>query len=85
MGGGAWQATVHGVAKSRTRLSDFTPSEAAVLYGNIVMADLLFLLPALKSNDSQCLGDKDGMCSEKNLASPVTEARQKSPHGGDTM
>ena len=24
MGGGAWQATVHGVAKSRTRLSDFT-------------------------------------------------------------
>ena len=24
MGGGAWQAAVHGVAKSRTRLSDFT-------------------------------------------------------------
>ena len=24
MGGGAWQASVHGVAKSRTRLSDFT-------------------------------------------------------------
>ena len=24
MVGGAWQATVHGVAKSRTRLSDFT-------------------------------------------------------------
>ena len=24
MEGGAWQATVHGVAKSRTRLSDFT-------------------------------------------------------------
>jgi len=23
MDGGAWQATVHGVAKSRTRLSDF--------------------------------------------------------------
>ena len=27
MEGGAWQATVHGVAKSRTRLSDFTHSE----------------------------------------------------------
>ena len=26
MDGGAWQATVHGVAKSRTRLSDFTYS-----------------------------------------------------------
>ena len=24
MGGGAWQAAVHGVAKSRTRLSNFT-------------------------------------------------------------
>ena len=24
MGGGAWWATVHGVAKSRTRLNDFT-------------------------------------------------------------
>ena len=24
MDGGAWRATVHGVAKSRTRLSDFT-------------------------------------------------------------
>ena len=24
MGGGAWQATVHGVAKSQTRLRDFT-------------------------------------------------------------
>ena len=24
MGGGAWWATVHGVAKSRTRLSNFT-------------------------------------------------------------
>ena len=26
MDGGAWQATVHGVKKSRTRLSDFTHS-----------------------------------------------------------
>ena len=26
MDGGAWQATVHGVAKSRTQLSDFTHS-----------------------------------------------------------
>ena len=26
MDGGAWEAAVHGVAKSRTRLSDFTHS-----------------------------------------------------------
>ena len=29
MDGGAWLATVHGVAKSRTRLSDFTITAAA--------------------------------------------------------
>ena len=28
MDGGAWQATVHGVAKSQTRLSDFTGDES---------------------------------------------------------
>ena len=79
------EATVRGVAKSQTRLSNFPHSEAVVLYGTIGMADLLSLLPALKSNNSQCLGDKDGMCAEKNLASPVTEVRQKCPHGADTM
>ena len=30
MDGGAWWATVHGVAKSRTQLSDFTHSQALV-------------------------------------------------------
>ena len=28
----AWHAAVHGVTKSRTRLSDWTESEAALLY-----------------------------------------------------
>ena len=31
MDGGAWQATVHGVAKSRTRLSDFTSGFSLVV------------------------------------------------------
>ena len=31
MEGGAWWATVHGVAKSQTRLSDFTTTTRAVL------------------------------------------------------
>ena len=31
MGGGAWQATVHGVAKSRTQLNDFTFTFLAVV------------------------------------------------------
>ena len=30
MDGGAWRAKVHGVAKSRTRLSDFTFNHAAL-------------------------------------------------------
>ena len=29
---GAWQATVHGVAKSRTRLSDFTSNKWCTIY-----------------------------------------------------
>ena len=29
MDGGAWEATVHGIAKSRTRLSNFTGTAAA--------------------------------------------------------
>ena len=31
MGGGAWWATVHGVEKSRTRLSDVTVPDSSVL------------------------------------------------------
>ena len=30
MDGGAWWATVHGVAKSRTRLSDFTQTQDVI-------------------------------------------------------
>ena len=36
MDGGAWGATVHGVAKSRTRLSDFTHSNPRVKGGTRV-------------------------------------------------
>ena len=86
MDGGAWQATVHGVTKSWTQLSDFTQSEAVVLYGTIVMADLLFLLPALKSNNSVSRRQRWHVYRGKPvLRFPVTEARQKCPHGGDTM
>ena len=33
MDGGAWWATVHGVARNRTRLSDFTLSPSIVSFG----------------------------------------------------
>ena len=48
MGGGAWWATVHRVAKSRTRLSDFTSLHFASLHFTILLkvkhnGDLHFL------------------------------------------
>ena len=33
MEGGAWWATVHGVAKSQTRLSDFTYYISTIVWG----------------------------------------------------
>ena len=35
MDGGAWEATVHGIVKSRTRLSNFTSSHDAMKKENI--------------------------------------------------
>ena len=43
MDGGVWWATVHGVSKSWTRLSDFTLHFSLKKLGNVVMNDLLFL------------------------------------------
>ena len=40
MDGGTWLATVHGVTKSRTRLSDFAPSESS---GSLNSPLLMFL------------------------------------------
>ena len=45
MEGGAWRATVHGVAKSRTRLSDWTELNWTELLYNIV-----FALPYINMN-----------------------------------
>ena len=49
MDGGAWYATVHGVAKSRTRLSNFTFTSVSleakverVTRNKIEMTDILF-------------------------------------------
>ena len=45
MDGGAWWATVHGVAKSQTRLSDFTFTLRAKISNT---SDLLTVTPLLK-------------------------------------
>ena len=41
MDGGAWWATVHGVTKSQTQLSDFT----ITIFLNLVAAHLCFVKP----------------------------------------
>ena len=50
MDGEAWWATVHGVAKSRTRLSDFTHS----LTHSLLLLLLLLLLLSLQSCLTLC-------------------------------
>ena len=47
MDGGAWWATVHGVAKSRTRLSDFTHSLHSLSAIRVVSSAYLRLLTFL--------------------------------------
>ena len=45
MGGGAWWAAVHGVAKSQTRLSDLVAAAAAVYNSEKAMAPQSWKIP----------------------------------------
>ena len=49
MNGGAWWATVHGVVKSRTQLSDFTFTKASFMPKFVSL--LVFPTPILPDND----------------------------------
>ena len=60
---GAWWVTVHGVAKSPTRLSDFTDSLTNL---TSLVAQRLKRLPAMRETWVQSLGRKDAL--EKELA-----------------
>ena len=51
MDGGAWSAAVHGVAKSRTRLSDFTFT--------FLVPQMVKNLPAMQETWVQSLGLED--------------------------
>ena len=56
MDGGAWQATVHGVAKSRTRLSDDTFDWIA---WTSLVAQTVKRLPTMQEIWVQSLGQED--------------------------
>ena len=62
MDGGAWWATVHGVAKSQTRLSDFTHSE----HLDSVVAQTVKNPPAMWETRVLSLGQEDPL--EKEMA-----------------
>ena len=42
MDGGAWKATVHGITKSQTRLSDFTFTKSKALAQSIKQKEMFF-------------------------------------------
>ena len=58
MDGGAWKAAVHGVAKSRTRLSDFT-----VTFHFHALEKEMATPPVFLPGESQGLGEPGGLPS----------------------
>ena len=62
---GAWRVTVYGVAKNRTRLSDFTSLHFNSLLASLV-AQRLKRLPAMRETWVRSLGQEDPL--EKEMA-----------------
>ena len=57
MDGETWHTTVHGVTKSRTRLSDFTHSLSLVLEASLIV-QMGKNLPAMQETHVQSLGQE---------------------------
>ena len=58
MDGGAWWPTVHGVAKSQTRLSNFT-SLHCCFFADSLVVQLVKNLPAMQETQDRSLGQED--------------------------
>ena len=69
MGGGAWWAAIHGVAKSRTQLSDFTFTFHFHALEKEMAPTLVFL-----SGESQGQGSLVGFCLWGCIELDTTEA-----------
>ena len=69
MDGGAWKAAVHGVAKSRTRLSDFT-----LTFTFMHWRGKWQLTPVFLPRESQGWGSLVGCCLWGRTESDTTEA-----------
>ena len=69
MEGGAWWATVHGVAKSRTRLSDFT-----FTFHFHTLEKEMATHSSVLAGESQGQGSLVGCCLGGRIESDTTEA-----------
>ena len=62
----AWQAIVHGVAKSQTRLGDQVQHSTKTMRGASLVAQMLKNLPAMQETQVLSLGQEDPL--EKGMA-----------------
>ena len=69
MDGGAWKAAVHGVARSRTRLSDFT-----FTFHSHALEKEMAATPVFLPGESQGWGSLVGCCLWGRTESDTTEA-----------
>ena len=80
MDGGAWWATVHGVAKSRTRLSDFTFTFFSLLLAKRVPGSFLMQVSLRTVADSGTEGGRRGRDGAPLAGQEVLAARMWSCH-----
>ena len=73
----AWQAIVHGVAKSQTRLGDQVQHSTKTMRGASLVAQMLKNLPAMQETQVLSLGQEDPL--EKGVATHSTVVAWRIP------
>ena len=79
MDGGAWWATVHGVAKSQTRLSDFTFTFITLTYFCILYSIILFPSQTKQESEYWRIGKSTALARVVRELHKVTMMLQLSP------
>ena len=74
---GAWRATVHGVAKSQTRLGDQVQHSTRTMRGASLVAQMLKNLPAMQETQVLSLGREDPL--EKGISTHSSVLAWKIP------
>ena len=75
---GDWWATVHGITKNQTRLSDFHSFTPSLIYNwASLVAQMVKRLPAMRETSVQSLGQEDPL--EKEMATHSSTLAWKIP------